>query len=105
MNILSITFHVEQHIVHLWKDFIQNKILIFIRNNSFTNKYILSEVNNNYQEEGKNYNIILIFCEQKIKNTFCSEELPKLRNIIQNKFPNQEVIIFVTNLEILSQNF
>jgi len=105
MNILSITFHVEQHIIPLWENFMQSDIVEYIKNNNLTDKYILSKLVNDIQENGGNYNIILLFKEQKTKNTFDLEKLPLLREIIQNKFPNQEVIIFVTNLDILSQNF
>jgi len=105
MNILSITFHVEQHIIPLWENFMQSEIVKFIKNNNLTDKYILSKLIDNTQENGKNYNMILHFKEQKTKNIFDLEKLPLLREIIQNKFPNQEIIIFVTNLDILSQNF
>jgi len=105
MNILSLTFHVEQNIITLWKDFMQQEVIKFAENTDQESKYILSKVANNYQEEGENYNIILVFNSEIDRNTFISEKLPMLNKTVQASFPNQEVIIFMTNLDVISQNF
>jgi len=104
VNILSITFHIEQNIISIWDNFIYDKILNFIKNTKLVERYTLSEVKNAPQNEGKNYNLLIFFVDKDIETKFCSTKLPKLSKIIQDKFPNNEVMFFITNLGVLSHN-
>jgi hypothetical protein len=61
------------------------------------NQYILSEVHSDYIEEGKNYNLLLIFDNDQLREDFIKSEMENIAERIEAKF-GQEVMIFNTFL-------
>jgi hypothetical protein len=60
-------------------------------------KYILSEVHSDYIDDGKNYNLLLIFDDDEKRTEFIESELLNISERIENKF-GQDVMIFTTSL-------
>jgi hypothetical protein len=67
-------------------------------------KYILSEVHSDYIEDGKNYNLLLIFDNDDLREDFVKSELENITERIETKF-GQEVMIFNTFLNPKKSRF
>jgi len=97
MGILSITFHCTKDNLKEWENYIDETLVLMTENLMDVNKYILSEVHSDYIEDGKNYNLLLIFDNEELREDFIQSELLNISERIEKKF-GQEVMIFNTFL-------
>ncbi|WP_347218968.1 DUF4286 family protein [Chryseobacterium sp.] len=97
MSVLSITFHCTKNNLEEWENYIDETLILMTENLMDVEKYILSEVHSDYIDEGKNYNLLLIFDNDELRNDFLESELKNIAERIENKF-GQEVLIFDTLL-------
>jgi hypothetical protein len=93
MSILSITFHCTKNNLGEWENYIDETLVLMTENLMDVSKYILSEVHSDYIDEGKNYNLLLIFDNDELRNDFIESELKNIAERIENKF-GEEVMIF-----------
>jgi hypothetical protein len=96
MSVLSITFHCTKNNLEEWENYIDETLVLMTENLMDVNKYMLSEVHSDYID-GKNYNLLLIFDNDDLRNDFIESELKNIAERIENKF-GQEVMIFNTFL-------
>lgn len=97
MSVLSITFHCTKNNLEEWENYIDKTLILMTENLMDVNKYILSEVHSDYIDEGKNYNLLLVFDNDELRNDFLESELKNISERIENQF-GQEVLIFDTLL-------
>ncbi|WP_374458860.1 DUF4286 family protein [Chryseobacterium taeanense] len=97
MSLLSITFHCTKSNLKEWENYIDETLVLMTENLMDVSKYILSEVHSDYIEEGKNYNLLLIFDNDELREDFVKSELPNIAERVEAKF-GQEVMIFNTFL-------
>ncbi|SIQ32624.1 protein of unknown function [Chryseobacterium sp. RU37D] len=97
MSILSITFHSTKSNIEEWENYIDETLVLMTENLMDVNKYILSEVQSEYIEDGKNYNLLLIFDNDDLRDDFVKSELVNIAERIETKF-GQEIMIFNTFL-------
>lgn len=97
MSVLSITFHCTKNNLEEWENYIDETLILMTENLMDVNKYILSEVHSDYIDEGKNYNLLLVFDNDELRNDFLESELKNIAERIENQF-GQEVLIFDTLL-------
>lgn len=100
MNLLSITFHTTQDNLERFVYFTENEFPEIIRNLMQVEKYFFSEVESDYIDEGKNYNLLLFFENQNLRAEFILSEFENIADIIQTKFADS-VMIFQTKLDLL----
>ncbi|WP_238585004.1 DUF4286 family protein [Chryseobacterium sp. Leaf201] len=94
---LSITFHCTKENLAEWEIYMNETLVLMAENLMDVNKYILSEVHSDYIDEGKNYNLLLLFDNQEVREDFVKSELQNISERIETKF-GQEVMIFNTFL-------
>ncbi|GEN67814.1 MULTISPECIES: DUF4286 family protein [Chryseobacterium] len=104
MSILSITFHCTKNNLEEWENYIDETLVVMTENLMDVNKYILSEVHSDYIEDGKNYNLLLVFDNDELRNDFIESELKNIAERVETKF-GQEVIIFNTFLNPKKSRF
>ncbi|AZA83815.1 DUF4286 domain-containing protein [Chryseobacterium lactis] len=97
MSLLSITFHCTKDNLEEWENYIDETLVLMTENLMDVDKYILSEVHSDFIEEGKNYNLLLMFDNDELRNQFIESELKNIAQHVENKF-GQEVMIFNTFL-------
>lgn len=97
MSILSITFHCTKNNLEAWENYMDETLVLMTENLMDVNQYILSEVHSDYIEEGKNYNLLLIFDNDELREDFIKSEMENITERIEAKF-GQEVMIFNTFL-------
>lgn len=97
MSVLSITFHCTKDKLEEWENYVDETLVVLTENLMDVEKYILSEVHSDFIEEGKNYNLLLIFDNDDKRAEFMESELLNISDIIEKKF-GQEVMIFNTFL-------
>lgn len=97
MSVLSITFHCTKNNLEEWENYIDETLILMTENLMDVNQYILSEVHSDYIDEGKNYNLLLIFDNDDLRNDFLESELKNIAERIETQF-GQEVLIFDTLL-------
>lgn len=97
MSVLSITFHCTKNNLEEWENYMDETLVLMTENLMDVNQYILSEVHSDYIDEGKNYNLLLIFDNNDLRNDFVESELKNIAERVENKF-GQEVMIFNTFL-------
>ncbi|RXM51163.1 MULTISPECIES: DUF4286 family protein [unclassified Chryseobacterium] len=97
MSVLSITFHCTKNNLEEWENYIDETLILMTENLMDVNQYILSEVHSDYIDEGKNYNLLLIFDNDELRNDFLESELKNIAERIEAQF-GQEVLIFDTLL-------
>ncbi|KFF12238.1 DUF4286 family protein [Chryseobacterium soli] len=97
MSVLSITFHCTKNNIEEWENYIDETLVLMTENLMDVSKYILSEVHSDYIEDGKNYNLLLIFDNEDLRTDFIESELENIAEIIEKKF-GQEIMIFNTFL-------
>ncbi|BAP31800.1 uncharacterized protein CHSO_2763 [Chryseobacterium sp. StRB126] len=97
MSVLSITFHCTKNNLEEWENYIDETLILMTENLMDVNQYILSEVHSDYIDEGKNYNLLLIFDNDELRNDFLESELKNIAERIETQF-GQEVLIFDTLL-------
>ena len=98
MSILSITFHTPQHLIQEWENFQINSLEKMIENFIQVEKYILSDVQSDMINEGKNTNLLLIFDDEDLRKEFVDSELENIKHHIEKEF-EQDVMIFKTFLD------
>ncbi|AQX05717.1 hypothetical protein BAX97_05415 [Elizabethkingia meningoseptica] len=103
MSVLSVTFHVESKVQPQWYDFLEKEFPGLIENLYDLEKYIFSEVSSSYIDEGKNYNLLMIFGDHEIRAGFLLNEMQNLSEIIHGKFSQEEVMIFITELNPITK--
>ncbi|MDR2237039.1 MAG: DUF4286 family protein [Chryseobacterium sp.] len=97
MSLLSITFHCTKNNIEEWENYIDETLVLMAENLMDVNKYILSEVHSDYIDEGKNYNLLLMFDNEDFRDDFIKSELVNIAERIEKQF-GQEVMIFNTFL-------
>lgn len=97
MSVLSITFHCTKDHLETWENYVDETLVLMTENLMDVNKYIISEVHSDYIEDGKNYNLLLVFDDDEKRNEFTESELLNITERIEQKF-GQEVMIFNTFL-------
>ncbi len=97
MSVLSITFHCTKNNLEEWENYIDETLILMTENLMDVDKYILSEVHSDYIDEGKNYNLLLVFDNDELRNDFLESELKNIAERVEKKF-GQEVMIFDTLL-------
>ncbi|RKT02109.1 DUF4286 family protein [Chryseobacterium defluvii] len=97
MSVLSITFHSTKNNIEEWENYMDESLILMTENLMDVSKYILSEVHSDYIEEGKNYNLLLIFDNDELRDDFIKSELLNIAERVEKKF-GQEVMIFNTFL-------
>ncbi len=104
MSLLSITFHCTKNNIEEWENYIDETLVLMAENLMDVNKYILSEVHTDYIEEGKNYNLLLMFDNEDLREDFIKSELVNIAERVEKKF-GQEVMIFNTFLNPKKSRF
>jgi len=97
MSVLSITFHCTKNNIEEWENYMDESLILMTENLLDVSKYILSDVHSDYIEEGKNYNLLLIFDNDELREDFIKSELLNITERIEKQF-GQEVMIFNTFL-------
>ena len=97
MSVLSITFHCTKDNIGEWENYVDDTLVLMTENLLDVEKYILSEVHSDFIEDGKNYNLLLIFDDEEKRTEFMESELLNISERIEKKF-GQEVMIFNTFL-------
>ncbi|MDR6923862.1 DUF4286 family protein [Chryseobacterium sp. 2987] len=97
MSLLSITFHCTKNNIEEWENYIDETLVLMAENLMDVNKYILSEVHSDYIEEGKNYNLLLMFDNDDLREDFIKSEMVNIAERVEKKF-GQEIMIFNTFL-------
>jgi hypothetical protein len=97
MSLLSLTFHCTKNNLEEWENYMNDTLVLMTENLMDVNQYILSEVHSDYIDEGKNYNLLLIFENDGFREDFVKSELENITERIEMKF-GQEVMIFNTLL-------
>jgi hypothetical protein len=97
MSLLSLTFHCTKNNLEEWENYMNDTLVLMTENLMDVNQYILSEVHSDYIDEGKNYNLLLIFENDGFREDFVKSELENIAERIEMKF-GQEVMIFNTLL-------
>ncbi|WP_080779367.1 DUF4286 family protein [Chryseobacterium phocaeense] len=104
MSLLSITFHCTKNNIEEWENYIDETLVLMAENLMDVNKYILSEVHSDFIEEGKNYNLLLMFDNDDVREDFIQSEMLNISERIEKKF-GQEVMIFNTFLNPKKSRF
>lgn len=97
MSVLSITFHCTKSNIEEWENYMGESLILMTENLMDVSKYILSEVHSDYIEDGKNYNLLLIFDNDELREDFIKSELVNIAERVEKKF-GQEIMIFNTFL-------
>lgn len=97
MSVLSITFHCTKNHLEDWENYMDETLVLMAENLMDVNQYILSEVDSDYIEDGKNYNLLLVFDNDSLRQDFIKSELENISERVESKF-GQEVMIFNTLL-------
>ncbi|WP_100074354.1 DUF4286 family protein [Chryseobacterium camelliae] len=97
MSVLSITFHCTKNNLEEWENYMDDTLALMAENLMDVNQYILSEVGSDYIEDGKNYNLLLVFDTDVLRTDFMESELLNITERIETRF-GQEVMIFNTFL-------
>ena len=97
MSILSITFHTTENQITEWDLYLDNELHQMVENLIDVDQYILSEVESDMLNEGKNTNLLLIFADDTLRNDFMESEMLNIEERISKKF-GPEVVIFPTFL-------
>lgn len=97
MSVLSITFHCTKNNIEEWENYIDETLVLMTENLLDVSKYILSEVHSDYIEDGKNYNLLLIFDNDNLRSDFIKSELENIAEIVEKRF-GEEIMMFNTSL-------
>lgn len=100
MSLLSLTFHTEQKTLETFEAYTKNELKKMIENLIQVDKYYFSEVASEYIDEGKNFNLLLIFDDENLRSEFIMNELKNINDHIEKSF-GQSVMIFQTELDLL----
>ena len=104
MSVLSLTFHSTASATEEWENYMNDELKLMVENLMDVEKYILSEVESEMINEGKNTNLLLVFDDEEKREDFIGIELKNITERIEVKFGN-EVMIFKTFLNPNSSRF
>ena len=104
MSFLSLTFHNTESINKEWENYLGNDLHQMIENLMDVEKYILSEVQSDMINEGKNTNLLLIFDNDEKRQDFIEIELINITDRIESRF-GENVMIFQTLLNPKNSRF
>lgn len=97
MSVLSITFHCTKNHLEEWENYVNETLVLMTENLMDVDQYILSEVHSDYIEDGKNYNLLLMFDNSQLRDDFVKSELENIAERVEKQF-GQKVMIFNTLL-------
>lgn len=97
MSIVSITFHSPESHLEKWKNYVDETLSLLAENLMDADKYILSEVESEMINEGKNYNLLLVFDNDELREQFMENEFKNITERIENEF-GENIAIFQTFL-------
>ena len=100
MSLLSLTFHTEQKTLKTFHAYAKKELKQMIENLLQVDKFYFSEVASDYIDEGKNYNLLLIFESDILREEFITNELENIQAHLANTF-GSAVLIFQTQLDLL----
>lgn len=100
MSLLSLTFHTEQNNLERFDAYSKKELKQMIENLIQVEKYYFSEVKTEYINDGKNYNLLLIFEDENLRAEFILNELKNIQEHISKTF-GESVVIFQTHLDLL----
>ncbi len=104
MSVLSITFHCIDEHLDRWENYVEETLSLLAENLMEVDHYILSEVQSDMINEGKNYNLLLIFDNEELRVQFLENELLNIQERIEKEFGNN-VMIFKTLLNSKKSRF
>ena len=104
MSFLSLTFHNTESINKEWENYLGNDLHQMIENLMDVEKYILSEVQSDMINEGKNTNLLLVFDNKEKRDDFIEIELKNITERIESKF-GENVMVFTTFLNPKKSRF
>ncbi len=104
MSFLSLTFHNTESITKEWENYLGNDLHQMIENLMDVEKYILSEVQSDLINEGKNTNLLLVFDNEEKRDDFIEIELKNITERIESKF-GENVMVFTTFLNPKKSRF
>lgn len=97
MSVLSLTFHSTSNISSSWDHYTENTLYEMIENLMDVENYILSDVESDMINEGKNTNLLLMFDNTEKRQEFIDIELKNITERIEDQF-GDEVMVFATLL-------
>ena len=97
MRVLSLTFHSTSNISSSWDHYTENTLFEMIENLMDVENYILSDVESDMINEGKNTNLLLMFDNTEKRQEFIDIELKNITERIEDQF-GDEVMVFATLL-------
>lgn len=97
MSVLSLTFHSTSNISSAWDHYTENNLFEMIENLMDVENYILSDVESDMINEGKNTNLLLMFDNTEKRQEFIDIELKNITERIEDQF-GDEVMVFATLL-------
>lgn len=99
-SVLSLTFHCPEHLLNQWKKYVDEQLSLLADNLMDVDQYYLSEVQSEMVNEGKNYNLLLIFSNADLRDDFLESELKNIEERIFSEF-GSDVMLFETLLNPL----
>ncbi len=97
MSILSLTFHCVESTVQQWEQYARTDLAQLAHNLYDVEKFILSDVESEMLNEGRNTNLLLIFETPERRESFLENEFENIRKRIEQRFGDR-VMIFETLL-------
>jgi len=97
MSLLSITFHATDNVLPKWEKYVDETLGLMAENLLDVDQYFLSEVESDMINEGKNFNLLLVFENKELRSQFMESEFENIRERIEGSF-RTEVMIFLTHL-------
>lgn len=101
MHAVSLTFHCTPDHVEKWETFAHETLTLLADNLLQAENYYLSEVASDFITEGKNYNLLILFETEELRQEFFLHELPNITERVEKAF-GQEVMIFDSKLNIFA---
>lgn len=97
MSVLSLTFHTTETVSNAWQKYMEKDLFEMVENLIDVEKYMLSEVESDMINEGKNTNLLLIFDNDEKRQDFVEIELINITDRIEGAF-GEHVMVFKTFL-------
>lgn len=105
MNLLSISFHVEVQVIDHWEILSRDHLSELLKKMKIFTNFIFSTVESAVTGEGRNYNLLLFFDDQKTRNEFHHQGFIELIQLIENDFKKEEVMVFETLIDPVYSSF
>ena len=97
MSILSLTFHCPENHLDQWEKYVTETMSVIAENLMEVDAYVLSEVETEMINEGKNYNLLLFFENEELRDQFLEIEFLNIEERIEKEF-GENIMIFKTFL-------